>query len=459
MRVAGNRATPANFHLVGDGGVNWRLFFSASSGASGIELWVTDGTTAGTVLVKDTYTGRLKSGAPLHLASSGDANERYLYFNARTNSPDNTRVLWATDRNNANLSNGTAQVVTGSPVSGPSLLTAGDSVLYFVGGGAINRVDVNSGNATQPGQAAMAMGALGNLTTVQDTLYFTEGPPHFTSRTGLAAATEVMDVTMPLTPVSLTGTTLAHTRVGSDLYFVINNAGVQSLWKATGDSATKVSDLKAKVSTAPAALPIDLAFDQLIAVEGVLYITDRLNSLYILNSSNEIVLIRENTADGAADVTNYDSLNDISLRPLSVTAFKDALFFTVTTPGVDRGLWMSRTAADWTGTITERRTAQFNTFSQNAIPALTFSVLAAEGDGVVTFADRTADAAYVLTKEAGLDWLDLTQVVRDRIAAGWTRMTVRVEGNVNERVEVLRARPRQHYRSGNHRRGTRGRPG
>ena len=70
-----------------------QLFFAATNGVSGAELWKTDGTAAGTVLVKD--------------INSGSADSMYLPFNVLTNvngtlffratTPANGYELWKSD--------------------------------------------------------------------------------------------------------------------------------------------------------------------------------------------------------------------------------------------------------------------------------------------------------------------------------------------------------------------------
>jgi len=52
----GSNSLPRNFFRVGT-----KLLFSASDGVNGEELWSTEGTEAGTVLVKDTWPGSSSS--------------------------------------------------------------------------------------------------------------------------------------------------------------------------------------------------------------------------------------------------------------------------------------------------------------------------------------------------------------------------------------------------------------
>jgi len=70
--------------------VGSRLFFPANSPGNGIELWVSDGTTAGTHMVKNIDRGDASSN-PSNLASAGSL----LYFAAR--SANHGRELWVSD--------------------------------------------------------------------------------------------------------------------------------------------------------------------------------------------------------------------------------------------------------------------------------------------------------------------------------------------------------------------------
>ena len=69
---------------------NNALYFSADDGQKGAELWKTDGTATGTVLVKDIYAGS-GNGSPKNLFVWGST----LYFVADDGSTG--RELWKSD--------------------------------------------------------------------------------------------------------------------------------------------------------------------------------------------------------------------------------------------------------------------------------------------------------------------------------------------------------------------------
>ncbi|UBF29908.1 FG-GAP-like repeat-containing protein (plasmid) [Kovacikia minuta CCNUW1] len=103
------------------------LYFSATTSANGTELWKSDGTSSGTVLVKDINTG--SSGAdgstPQELTPVGST----LYFSATTST--NGTELWKSD----GTSGGTVlvkDIYVGSDDSAPSELVNFSGTLYFL---------------------------------------------------------------------------------------------------------------------------------------------------------------------------------------------------------------------------------------------------------------------------------------------------------------------------------------
>lgn len=93
--------------------VGGTLFFIASDGSTGVELWKSDGTTAGTVLVKDIRSGP-GSSSPASLTVFGGV----LYFSADDGM--NGRELWKSDGTSA----GTVQVKDINPAAAGASLTA-----------------------------------------------------------------------------------------------------------------------------------------------------------------------------------------------------------------------------------------------------------------------------------------------------------------------------------------------
>ena len=105
---SGSNSSNATFGPI----LNGKMLFSASTAAAGNELWITDGTAAGTTMVKDIRTGS-DSSYPGNMTSAGDK----VYF--RANDGTNGLELWVTD----GTANGTTlvkDIYTGSNGSYPN---------------------------------------------------------------------------------------------------------------------------------------------------------------------------------------------------------------------------------------------------------------------------------------------------------------------------------------------------
>src|SRR5262245_57599686 len=161
--------------------VNGTLFFSANDGTHGTELWKSNGTAAGTVLVKDIRPGSSPYGFPFSshprdLTAVGDA----LFFSA--DDGVNGRELWKSDGTAA----GTVLVKDIRPGSSPygypygsdpQHLTAVGGTLFFAANDGTHGTELWKSNGTAAGTVLVKDSSPGNygaypysLTTVDDQL-------------------------------------------------------------------------------------------------------------------------------------------------------------------------------------------------------------------------------------------------------------------------------------------------
>ena len=228
--------------------VNGTLFFSANDGEGGDELWKSDGTSAGTVLVSDIQDGR-DSSSPSNFAVLGST----LIFSA--NDGRSGVELWQ--------SNGTAagtslvrNIRTGNRGSNPGNLTTVAGSVYFTANDGTNGVELWKSDGTNAGtvlvrniRAGLASSTPSSLVNVNGTLYFsandgTNGVELWKSSGTAATTVMVRSIFAGLSSANPS----QLTNVGGTLYFAANDgtSGVE-LWKSDGTDAgtVRVSDIQA----------------------------------------------------------------------------------------------------------------------------------------------------------------------------------------------------------------------
>ena len=203
----------------GDPGVavNGRAFFAANDGTNGNELWISDQTSDGTVLVRDVNPGE-GSATPQNLTRLGDT----LYFTAYDGQNPG---LWKSD----GTPDGTQLVL---PYMQPAYLTPVESTLYFVEPGPTNTLWKTDGTEAGTMPIRPFPGAsLHDLTDVNGRLFFTASDPgtgpELWTTDGTDAGTVLVSDIRPGAAGSDPSRLFA---VGTKLFFSADDGTGQALW-------------------------------------------------------------------------------------------------------------------------------------------------------------------------------------------------------------------------------------
>jgi len=316
--------------------VGENIFFRASDGTSGSELWISDGTNSGTMMVKDIYDG-YSSGNPQGLTAVGNI----LYFVADDGT--NGFELWKSD---GTLS-GTVMVKdidSGSSSSSPYSLTAVGNTLYFSAADGTNGYELWKSDGTASGTVMVKDIYSGSsesypysLTAVGNTLYFqasdgTNGYEVWKSDGTASGTVMVKDIysgSSSSSPGQLTA-------VGNTLYFQANDGtNGDELWKSDGTASGTVM-VKDISSGGSGGVP-----QYLTAVGNTLYFraTDGTNGAELWKS--------DGTASGTVMVKDIDS-GSSSSSPYSLTAVGNTLYFSAADGTNGSELWKSDGTASGT---------------------------------------------------------------------------------------------------------------
>ncbi len=216
--------------------LNGTLYFYANDGTSGIELWKSDGTTAGTVLVKDIRPGIGSSidGRPM-LNLNGT-----LYFSATDGT--NGFELWKSDGTAAGTSI-VKDIRSGITGSYARYLTNVNGTIYFrANDGSADGLWKSNGTAAGTVLVSSACRTPKYFTNVSGTLYFvatdtTHGEELWRSD-GTTAGTMLLEIA----PGTTSSTPRELTNVNGTLYFVGSDGfNGNGLWKSDAAGTVYIS--------------------------------------------------------------------------------------------------------------------------------------------------------------------------------------------------------------------------
>jgi len=218
-----------------------RLFFTADNGVSGVELWISDGTGLGTHMVKN-INGSATSSGPDNLTAvaSGGLGPARLFFTA--NDGTTGVELWVSD----GTSGGTVRVKDIHPTgsSSPASLTAVGSVLFFSADDGVDGRELWTSDGTEPGTVRVRdinAGPNGSgpnfFTEIDGTVYFRAttnalGSELWKTDGTWLGTTLVKDI---VTGFGLASNPTQLVAIGSTLFFQADDgANGRELWKSDG---------------------------------------------------------------------------------------------------------------------------------------------------------------------------------------------------------------------------------
>jgi ELWxxDGT repeat protein len=309
--------------------VNGTIFFRANDGINGAELWKSDGTAAGTVMVKDIYTSG--SSNPQHLTNVNGT----VYFIANDNT--NGYELWKSDGTTA----GTAMVKNINPGvanSNPDNLTNVNGILFFSATDGTNGIELWKSDGTSAGTimvkdiyAGAGNAQPQNFCNSGGTLFFTadNGSANgieLWKSDGTTAGTVMIKDIWPGTGNSNPGNL---TSVGSIVFFKANESasGIE-LWKSDGTTAgtVLVLDINTGVS--------DSSPDYLTDVDGTLF--------FAANKSGQGLELWKSDGTGAGTVLVKDIRSGAQGSSLQyITNVNGTAFLSATDGVVGQELWKS----------------------------------------------------------------------------------------------------------------------
>ena len=352
--------------------INEQLFFVANDGSHGKELWGTDGTVDGTLLIKDIQPG-IGNGITNDGTEGVNVNG-ILFF--RADDGVSGQELWRSD----GTGDGTLlikDIIPGKDASNPISLVRMKDKLFFLALDIARFAQLWSSDGTSEGTALIpGPGLVTWLTVCNDTLFFRAnhaiaGEELWKSDGTVEGTTVVKDIYAPVGhshPDKLTSV--------QDMLFFTADDGLHTntLWKSNG---TQEGTLSVKNITPSSLASVqgtvfisqkdslwksDGTTDGTIIVKAVVYptsLTEVSGTLFFVGGATDELWKSDGTTDGTVLVKEFGNENHRCFEYLSsLINFKGTLFFTQGCAGSNHALWKSDGTE--TGTVMVKALSAFD---------------------------------------------------------------------------------------------------
>jgi ELWxxDGT repeat protein len=266
---------------------NGKAYFAAYDGIHGTQLWQSDGTAKGTVMVKDAGLTPVGNGSQPGKFTSYNG---LLYFTAT--SDGTTFSLWKTD----GTSNGTVQV-TGNDYSVITQLIVVGNMLYFINGGLWQSDGTTAGTKQITVDSNQIIGMLTNvnnkLVFITDENYYFQNVNLYT----LSPSASKPVLLQSFNPGTYSTSTIDNlTAVGSNFFFSIRTGGID----ASGTDVLWTSDCTA----AGTKIVASYNWPQGLAYNNMRNFINFNNKLYFAATSTGTLSTSDGTAAGTVQAAN-----------------------------------------------------------------------------------------------------------------------------------------------------------
>jgi ELWxxDGT repeat protein len=340
--VNSSGSSPSNFTNVGG-----TIFFTATDPERGTELWKTDGTTGGTVVVKDINQGS-GSSSPSYLTAIGST----VYFAASDGI--NGTELWKSDGTSAGTTM-VKDIYSGSSSSSPQYIIAVGSNLYFSADNGSNGRELWKSDGTLANTAMLTeiyAGSTGSnpvyLTNANGTVYFRATHPSYGTelfKTTGGAPSLVEDIYAGASNNSNPFNLIALNSASSSIIFfsAYTAASGQELWRSDGTLAgTYVVDIYYTFSIFSCGLSLCVDYDYTGSSSPDYFATTGTNIFFAATSSTTGREVYRH--DGTTLTLVDDEVAGGDLSPLYLTNANGTIYFSGISGG-DRELYKATTSA------------------------------------------------------------------------------------------------------------------
>ncbi|RRA97600.1 ELWxxDGT repeat protein [Larkinella rosea] len=363
--------------------LNGTLIFSANDGSTGLEIWKSDGTAGGTVLLKDINPGAASS-SPARLIVINNT----VFFAANNGS---TGIeLWKTDGSAA----GTVLVKDirpGGYDSTPGWMTDVNGTLFFRADNGTNGSEIWKSNGTEAGTTLVkdinygsAHGDPQYLTNVNGTLFFKANNGANGSELWKTDGTSVGTVMVKDINPGINGSSIAYpANINGTLYFVAwQSATGSELWKSDGTSAgtVLVKDIY------PGPFPSEVSF--ITNLNGTAYF-----KAYDPTAGTELWKSNGTAAGTTLLKDIWPGIADANGIPGFLTVVNNQIFFTANYYGTGRELWKTDGTSGGTVLVKDINPGQ------DASEPTSF----ADMGGVLYMSAKTASQGFELWKSNGTE--------------------------------------------------------